>query len=238
MDALSQSLDDYIVFASLCEDANITARAVAVLLEPLRVRFAFHFDTDRPTKRLDKPEWFLTHLLQALETHLPFLAGYLELEDVTTTGVDDDDGDKGASVTRTFVEGVGRLVVEHLDRRRPLLLADPFVLLHTVSEVGKFVQRVREISGVELGELVTGQLLAGDGLFEAWLGAEDASCREALGSLLGEGDGGGGWATGEAGGELTGPDSVGTTMVRFCELVEEAIKTMAASLPRREWKLD
>lgn len=236
MEALSHALDDYIVFASLCEDANITARAVAVMLKPLRVRFAFHFDTDRPTNRLDKPEWFLTHLLQALEMHLPLLTGYLELEDVTTDNKEGAVGEGGgASVTRTFVEGLGQLVVEHLDRRRPPILADPFILLHTVSEVGKFVQRVREISGVDLGELVTGQLLAGGGLFEAWLEAEDASCHEALGSLLGKGDGSG-WEAGE-GGELTGPDSVGGTMVRFCELVEEAVMTMSA-LPRLAWKLD
>lgn len=39
--------------------------AVQILLEPLLLRFRYHFDGERATNRLDKPEWFLAHM-QAL----------------------------------------------------------------------------------------------------------------------------------------------------------------------------
>ncbi|WFD27002.1 hypothetical protein MNAN1_001994 [Malassezia nana] len=44
-------------------DAYIPLLPVEVLMEPILLRFRYHFDGTRPTNRLDKPEWFLTHIL-------------------------------------------------------------------------------------------------------------------------------------------------------------------------------
>ncbi|CAN0191739.1 unnamed protein product, partial [Ectocarpus fasciculatus] len=43
------------------------------LLEPVAVRFRFHFEGERPTNRVDRPEWFLSFLLRALEAYRPLL---------------------------------------------------------------------------------------------------------------------------------------------------------------------
>ncbi|WFD22928.1 hypothetical protein MEQU1_001609 [Malassezia equina] len=44
-------------------DAYVSLLPVDVLMEPILLRFRYHFDSARPTNRLDKPEWFLTHIL-------------------------------------------------------------------------------------------------------------------------------------------------------------------------------
>ena len=41
--------------------------AVSILMEPIVLRFRFHFDTDRTTNRLDKPEWFLSSMLTLIQ---------------------------------------------------------------------------------------------------------------------------------------------------------------------------
>lgn len=44
-------------------DDYVPLLPVDVLMEPILLRFRYHFDGARPTNRLDKPEWFLTHIL-------------------------------------------------------------------------------------------------------------------------------------------------------------------------------
>lgn len=44
-----------------------------VIVAPLEARFRYHFTTDRPTNRLDKPEYFLSHILDLLSSHDDFV---------------------------------------------------------------------------------------------------------------------------------------------------------------------
>jgi len=44
-----------------------------VIVAPLEARFRYHFATDRPTNRLDKPEYFLSHVLDLLSSHDDFV---------------------------------------------------------------------------------------------------------------------------------------------------------------------
>lgn len=43
-----------------------------VLVKPLELRFVYHFSGDRPTNRLDKPEYFLSHILDLLNSYSAF----------------------------------------------------------------------------------------------------------------------------------------------------------------------
>ena len=43
------------------------------MAQPISLRFRFHFYGDKPTNRLDKPEYFLSHVLDLLEQHHIFL---------------------------------------------------------------------------------------------------------------------------------------------------------------------
>jgi hypothetical protein len=51
---------------------------MSCLITPLQLRFKFHFDTDRPTNRLDKPEWYFTHILNVLHLHRAFITGPIQ----------------------------------------------------------------------------------------------------------------------------------------------------------------
>ncbi|EXJ87247.1 hypothetical protein A1O3_04206 [Capronia epimyces CBS 606.96] len=48
-----------------------------VMAQPLVTRFHYHFYGEKPTNRLDKPEYFLNHVLDLLERHSGFISDML-----------------------------------------------------------------------------------------------------------------------------------------------------------------
>ncbi|KAI9656096.1 MAG: hypothetical protein M1829_000451 [Trizodia sp. TS-e1964] len=48
-----------------------------VMVKPLELRFRYHFDGDRPTNRPDKPEYFLSHVFNLLNSYDGFFSKYL-----------------------------------------------------------------------------------------------------------------------------------------------------------------
>lgn len=51
---------------------------LAVTINPLLLRFRYHFYGDRPTNRLDKPEYFFSHVLDLLDQHGAWVANLLQ----------------------------------------------------------------------------------------------------------------------------------------------------------------
>lgn len=51
-------------------EGSILLKAILV---PIILRFRFHFDGQRATNRLDKPEWYFNHILDRLVEHEKFL---------------------------------------------------------------------------------------------------------------------------------------------------------------------
>lgn len=51
---------------------------LATMVHPLALRFRFHFYGEKPTNRLDKPEYFLSHILDLLEQHHNFLSDFFQ----------------------------------------------------------------------------------------------------------------------------------------------------------------
>ncbi|KAL9600979.1 MAG: hypothetical protein Q9219_002801 [cf. Caloplaca sp. 3 TL-2023] len=49
-----------------------------VMVKPLEVRFQYHFSGDRPTNKLDKPEYFLSHIMGLLNQYDRFFAVHLQ----------------------------------------------------------------------------------------------------------------------------------------------------------------
>ena len=48
---------------------------LVTLTQPIAQRFHFHFEKDRPTNRVDKPEWSFTHILNSIHEHADFMNG-------------------------------------------------------------------------------------------------------------------------------------------------------------------
>lgn len=51
---------------------------VSVLLSSLEKRFLYHFCGDKPTNRLDKPEWMFTQVLKYIKDHEDFLDEWVQ----------------------------------------------------------------------------------------------------------------------------------------------------------------
>ncbi|CAG8791358.1 7824_t:CDS:2, partial [Cetraspora pellucida] len=51
---------------------------IQIMVEPLIVRFCYHFDSKRPTTRIDKPEWYFSHVITTIKEHSPFLEGAIQ----------------------------------------------------------------------------------------------------------------------------------------------------------------
>ncbi|KAL9049976.1 MAG: hypothetical protein Q9162_006918 [Coniocarpon cinnabarinum] len=55
-----------------------TLYPLQVMIEPMAARFQYHFSGDRPTNRLDKPEYFLNNFFDMLNDHVDFINEYLQ----------------------------------------------------------------------------------------------------------------------------------------------------------------
>jgi hypothetical protein len=51
---------------------------LVTLIQPITQRFQFHFESSRPTNRIDKPEWFFTHILNIIHEHNDFMEGVVK----------------------------------------------------------------------------------------------------------------------------------------------------------------
>ncbi|KAI4759212.1 hypothetical protein E4T52_08587 [Aureobasidium sp. EXF-3400] len=73
-----------LVAADVANSSKTSKDEPAVLLPPeimvrsLELRFNYHFSGDRPTNRLDKPEYFLNHVLDLISSYSPFFQANLQ----------------------------------------------------------------------------------------------------------------------------------------------------------------
>jgi len=52
--------------------------AMTVLMQPILLRFQYHFEGKRPTNRDDKPEWCFTYVLNLVRDHTVFLCNDIQ----------------------------------------------------------------------------------------------------------------------------------------------------------------
>ncbi|KAF9574340.1 hypothetical protein EC968_006847 [Mortierella alpina] len=108
-----------------------------LMVAPLIMRFKFHFEGKRPTNRLDKPEWYLTHILELIKDHSPFIQDYVQ-------GIIQDTEYKEYDVKNDFI----RLLLEAVERKIrlsvPAMLASPEILSHAIHEALRFDRTLRE----------------------------------------------------------------------------------------------
>ncbi|RCI04595.1 hypothetical protein CU098_012657, partial [Rhizopus stolonifer] len=100
---------------------------ISIMLEGLSLRFRYHFETSKPTNRIDKPEWYLTHVKNAISTHIPFMM--TTIQPVVA---------KHISAKDQFIQGLLQDVNRKLQKTMPQLLTHPNWLSHTVHQVLEF----------------------------------------------------------------------------------------------------
>ncbi|GAA5831097.1 hypothetical protein JCM11251_005141 [Rhodosporidiobolus azoricus] len=110
--------------------------ALVPLVHPLLLRFKWHFDGDRGTNRIDKPEYPLSHVLNLLTAHERFLS-----EDIQY--LLDSNGFEHIDAVNEFTTLLLPPLSSRLRHHLPQLLSMPPVLAHTVYQVVEFDQQLR-----------------------------------------------------------------------------------------------
>lgn len=158
--------------------SQLYARPVQVMLMPIRMRFKFHYATDRPTGRSDRPEWYLSHLLQVATTHAPLIGKLLTVEDL---GEGDQRGDPSVFLG-AFLDGLLGLARDQLIIHKEAIQADPFILMHTVREVFVFIRQLNEslLTDYTPETLLADSLWASPADVARWMGTQGEAALDAL----------------------------------------------------------
>lgn len=152
---------------------------LAVMVHPLALRFRYHFYGDKPTNRLDKPEYFFSHILDLLEQHQLFMADLLQ--PILEQRIQEDDRldlvytDSVSSFITALLPMVSAKCLSLL----PQLTSQPQLMSHFIHEMMSFDTTLRQSWAYSPfpGLLtdwkgLTWIILTKHGYFNAWLTVE------------------------------------------------------------------
>ncbi|CUA72365.1 RINT1-like protein [Rhizoctonia solani] len=107
------------------------------LVLPIALRFKFHFDGTRPTSRLDKPEWYFTHILNISHEHRGFMEHFIQ-------PLIDKSPFHDINAQNEFTRLLFPILARKVRKSVPQLLAQPSLLAHTIYQALLFDAAVRE----------------------------------------------------------------------------------------------
>lgn len=168
------------------EDAVQTSKEEAlvllpleVMVKPLELRFRYHFEGDRPTNKLDKPEYFLSHVVGLLNTYDQFFAIYLQ------PILREHFRKSNLALTSIYIDSTSALITALLPMLRhkifevlPKISNQPQLLSHLIHELMSFDVSLRDEWGYDGGNSVQGwdgltwEVLVKKGWFGRWLKVE------------------------------------------------------------------
>ncbi|KAL9096433.1 MAG: hypothetical protein Q9165_001430 [Trypethelium subeluteriae] len=152
---------------------------VEVLVRPLELRFRYHFDGDRPTNRIDKPEYFLSHVTDLLNTYNDFF-----IDNVQPILLDHFRG-TDLAMNPAYIDVTSALITSLLPMLRnkifptlPQVASQPQLLSHWMHEIMGFDTIIRDDWGYDGGHGVQGwkglawEVLVKEDWFGRWLQVE------------------------------------------------------------------
>jgi RAD50-interacting protein 1 len=118
---------------------------IEVMVHPLQLRFRYHFYGNRPTNRLDKPEYFLSHILDLLEDHNGFLLDYFQpILDERSRAVPELDDFSYPDATSAFISALLPMVKAKVLSLLPQISSQPQLLSHFMHELMSFDTTLRD----------------------------------------------------------------------------------------------
>ncbi|KAF2685769.1 RINT-1 family protein-like protein [Lentithecium fluviatile CBS 122367] len=116
-----------------------------VLVQPLEMRFRYHFEGDKPTNRIDRPEYFLSHITTLLNDYSGFVVDYVQpvlLKQFRGTDL---------ALNPVYIDATAALITALLPTLRakigsllPKVAGQPQLLSHLMHEVMSFDTTIRE----------------------------------------------------------------------------------------------
>lgn len=150
-----------------------------VMVKPLELRFQYHFDGDRPTNRLDKPEYFLSHVAGLLNTYEEFFA--VNLQPILSRHF----RGSNLALNSCYIDSTSALITALLPMLRhkvftllPHVSKQPQLLSHLMHELMSFDVSLREEWGYDGGfgaegwKGLTWEVLVKKDWFGTWLKVE------------------------------------------------------------------
>ncbi|KAF2758217.1 RINT-1 family protein [Pseudovirgaria hyperparasitica] len=150
-----------------------------VLVLPLEMRFRYHFEGDRPTNRLEKPEYFLSHVTSLLASYNTFIVSYVQPVLLNRfRGTD-------LAFNAAYIDATSALITALLPMVRTKVFssiqraaAQPQLLSHYMHELMNFDTTIRDEwryeggYGIEGWKGITWEVLVQMDLFGRWLQVE------------------------------------------------------------------
>jgi RAD50-interacting protein 1 len=150
-----------------------------VMVQPLAQRFRYHFYGDRPTNRLDKPEYFLSHIFELLDRHSSFMTEALQPVLDARVHASDDLELVYTDAVSCFISALLPLVMTKSQSILPQLSSHPQLLSHFVHELMSFDATLRDswaynpLPGVySEWKGLTWSIMVTHNYFNTWLGVE------------------------------------------------------------------
>ncbi|KAG1754984.1 RINT-1 family protein [Suillus paluster] len=108
------------------------------LAHAISLRFKYHFETERETNRLDKPEWYLSHIMNVAHDHRPFMENVIQRLLLGTKY-------QRVDAWQNYITLLVPILERKLRRTVPTLLSHPALLAHTVYQTLIFDSNMREL---------------------------------------------------------------------------------------------
>ncbi|KAI9823285.1 MAG: hypothetical protein M1832_002509 [Thelocarpon impressellum] len=150
-----------------------------VMAKPLELRFRYHFDGDKATNRLDKPEYFMSHINGLLSSYSSFFATYLQpVLSSYFRGSDLALNPVYADSTSALVTALLPMLRRKIFATLPEISGQPQLLSHFMHELMSFDTTLRDEWGYNGGNGVDGwkgltwEVLVKKDWFGKWLQVE------------------------------------------------------------------
>lgn len=150
-----------------------------VLVQPLEMRFRYHFEGDKPTNRLDRPEYFLSHVTTLLDDYSAFVSDYMQpVLFKHFRGTD-------LALNPVYIDAMSAFITALLPVLRikigsllPKVANQPQLLSHLIHEVMSFDSTIRDTWAYDGGYGLSGwnglswEFLVQGNWFDQWLRVE------------------------------------------------------------------
>jgi hypothetical protein len=150
-----------------------------VLVRPLEMRFRYHFEGDKPTNRIDRPEYFLAHITSLLDDYSDFVAKFVQPVLLRHfRGTDLALNPVYIDATSAFITSLLPMLRTKIGSSLPAVAGQPQLLSHLMHEVMAFDTTIREDWGYDGGQGLEGwkglawELLVQGDWFGRWLQVE------------------------------------------------------------------
>ncbi|KAJ4291172.1 hypothetical protein N0V90_010370 [Kalmusia sp. IMI 367209] len=116
-----------------------------VLVQPLEMRFRYHFDGDKATNRIDRPEYFLSHMTTLLNDYSGFVVDYMQpILLKQFRGTDLALNPVYIDATAAFITALLPMLRTKIGALLPKVAGQPQLLSHLMHEVMSFDTTIRE----------------------------------------------------------------------------------------------